>query len=181
MKINNSKKPLTQFLSIFLAFAFLNLIVSCSTFKVVEIKNYNETQINSMYNNNRYFIVHETDTAWHLDEVHTNKDFIFGDKQILPEWHKTYKMPLKVKDNQFDRKDSLGKQVVNELHLYTNHIIYIDSVRVAIPFDSIAYYQQYRQQNKAVLPIVLGATGLIFITIIIVAIANAEPMEPAHI
>jgi len=116
---------------------FMNLMYSCSTYRVITKEKLSENIINRYAKKDKYFIVHESDTAWYLATAYAANNSLIGDKTILPEWHKSYKLPPAIKNNKFDRKDTLEKSVVDEFHVFTNHFYYLDSVRVVMSLDSI--------------------------------------------
>ncbi len=171
------KKILFKVQALILVAVFLNFTQACSTFKVVTSTKVDEKKLNTFALKGKYFIVHENDTAWHLSDPRCGDNKLIGEKQVLPEWHKTYKSnPLK-KNNPFDRKDSLQKQVAKEFHIYATQVQHIDSSWVFIPLESIVYTEIYQAQNKALAPIILGTGGLILIIVLISAAVSSMKLE----
>ena len=163
----SGKTHLRQFMCYFMILIFVNLISGCGTFKVVSKESVSrDLLILEAKKNDSYFIIHETDSVWHLANVHVIENNLYGDRGAVEEWHETYKLQPKGKGNTYDRKDSLQKLVVNEIHLFIDHIIIIDSNRVAVPIDSINLCQIYKAQSKGAILIVLGG----FVTVLLVVL-----------
>ena len=140
---------LKHFIIYFLMLIIINLISGCNTYRVVTKERIDEYKLSRDTQKGKYFIVHEPDTAWHLAAPQIAINNLLGDEMVLPEWHKSYKLPPIKKGNIYNREDSLESQVINEIHIFTNHVVFIDPSRVIIPIDSITYYQLYNGNKKA--------------------------------
>ena len=105
--------------AVFLALIFLGPFQSCNYYKVQTISRVTPQEIRKYDSLNKYFILHQGDSAWHLDRIAVKENSFAGEVGVLPEYRYMF---LKTNPKGGNRYRSTKKHdesyVLDEVHLY---------------------------------------------------------------
>jgi hypothetical protein len=149
----------------FIILSLLNLAIGCRNYyKVNTVRPpaaHSENKFTELKNENRYFIVHFANEAWHLDNLFITEDetalngIIFN----LPDNRKHF---LKTDPAGVNRYRPHEKNVLQEVHVYINEYIDLGSSQISIPLTSINKIEVYDlAQGATVASWALGAASVI--------------------
>ncbi len=163
-------KKITSFLSLFLTFAFLNLIISCSYYNVRSVTTSSETmssQIDEFNKTQKYAVMHSGPNTWHLNNLVLNEDnkTISGMVQALDPNH----IPVKPRELKRVHRNSSIETPLNEVHFYisTNNIPDFGS-QITIPFSEInSISVNDKNSGRSIANAFLGTIGVIAVIFII--------------
>ena len=127
-------------------FLFLNLVTGCNTYKSVDKTKISVKKLTSYTQKDNYFIVHEPDTTWQLYKPIVWQSDLIGLKIGLDDCYINKKSNYSKGKLKSNKKDSVLTQVIKEIHIYTESVVSIDSVRMSIPIESIDLIQFYQPQ-----------------------------------
>ncbi|MEP7322727.1 MAG: hypothetical protein ABI761_12445 [Saprospiraceae bacterium] len=160
-------------ISIFLLFAFINLVIGCSSYYKVKTSTTTAPLNEQIKNKSKYFIVHEGTNAWHLKSVSLNdeKKEISGAIEYLPVNHQSYETlnPKLVYHKYKPRFISSNPTI--EVHLYiAEHAVEQDSL-ISIPLAAINKIDIYdKAVGQTITSHVIGTIGTIAAVIVIIGV-----------
>ncbi len=98
-----------------------NLLTGCMSYYKVQTSQlpFNKTDLKTFIKEDKYFILHDVDTAFCLSNTSYNDTSFTGKLSALPKVHlkyKTEKGSYKYDNDGYDKED----QILNEVHLYIN-------------------------------------------------------------
>lgn len=157
----------------FLIFIFLNLILGCNTYKSIGKTELSVKKLTSLAQKDKYFIIHEPDSTWQLYKPMVWQSDLIGLKIELDDWYKNKKVSY-TDGEVIDRKDTTLAKVVNEIHIYTESVVLIDSVRVSISIDSVHLIQFYKPQQPKNGLIVIGSVIVALGVIALIVFATSD-------
>ena len=141
----------------FLILLSLNLVSGCQTYKASSKTEISVKKLTSLTQKDKYFIIHEQDSTWQLFKPVVLQSDLVGLKMELDDWYKNKKVSYSNGEVLYDRKDTTLAKVIKEIHIYTESVVMIDSVRVSISIDSIQLIQFYKPQQAKKGLIVFGS------------------------
>ena len=153
-------KTIKRITNIILILTLLNMLTSCHYYYKVNHgdveylqKAFVDDTIKTCYNGNitknQYYIVHYKDSAWHLKDLIVGFDTIKGIIEELPSEHMKYKTTKANEKNRYIENNKLDEtDVLNEFHIYTNEVEYIDKLS-SIPVSSIYNIELYDRDMLA--------------------------------
>lgn len=165
----------TRYLSVLLAFAVINLSLSCSYYSVKDVPVSAEakevsSQIKEFNASKKYVIVHSDGLSWHLKNMIINDDnqVIEGTIEPVNSRHTS----IKPRDSKrVHRYVATKTEPINEIHIYLkSSSVFEDSRDVAIPLSDIKRLS-YNDKNvgRSVLNVVGGTIGTAFVFLLIAA------------
>lgn len=171
----------SQVISLFMTIVFLNLCISCSSYRTKTITTKSDTftkKYNSKNRSEKYIIVHTDTEIWHLNNPIINEDQkeITGYLTPVVENHALYTLNENPKSRDLKKLKTANKKI--EIHFYTNNSIKADnSSQVTIPFSNIKELKVYEPDTgKKILNIIGYSAGtLAVIAIIILATKSSCP------
>lgn len=163
-------KNLSSFLSVFLTFSFLNLLISCSYYNVRNLTTTPETmasQIDAFSKNQQYAVIHSGPNSWHLNDLVLNEDnkTISGTAQPVAPDH----IPLRPRNSKRVHKYNSSKSPLNEVHFYVNTNIFPEyGSQIIIPFSEInSISVNDKNTGRTIANAFLGTIGVITAILII--------------
>ncbi len=151
-------------ISIITLVSFLNLLISCSYYKVVTPKSL-ELEIQTMELSEKYVIVHYGDEVWHLDSAQfdNEKKVLIGIKKPLSNEHEFYKTAHPHIPSQY--KQRLGEEPIIEIHLYlSENLIPNSDSSISVPLKLIRDFKIFKKDVS---------TTIILLAIPVILIAGA--------
>ena len=166
--------------AMFLLVVFVHFITGCQTYYKVSQGSNSPEAIQQMQEKNKYFILHEGQQAWHLENLVLNEDqmVITGTLDTLPANHQYYKTANPERANRY--KSSKGYPTY-EVHLYTREHILQDNSQVTVPLQAIEKVEVYDKDSGATaVSYIFGGLGitlgiLAIVTIIALATKSSCP------
>jgi hypothetical protein len=159
-------------ISLFMLFAFLNLLTGCHYYKVNRIQPVNNKAIDQVQLN-KYIILHQGNEAWHLSNVSLNNDRneLIGTIEKLPLDHQYY-MKTKVPGaNRY--KPSEGNPTI-EVHIYTVEHAVKNGIQFIIPLSAIVKIDIYEpDKGSTTASFILGGIGIVAGVMVIIGIIVA--------
>ncbi|CAN5369165.1 hypothetical protein BH23BAC1_BH23BAC1_31540 [soil metagenome] len=139
---NISFQKFLKVISWILLCSFLNLAVGCHYYKTKNVPA-GTTEIKQFKEDNRYFILHHGNNAWHISDLVLNEDQkeLTGILETLPENHQTYQKTNTRGATRYKIKE--GNSKFNEVHLYTSEYAEGDNSRVTVPVSEIEKIEIY--------------------------------------
>jgi hypothetical protein len=122
-----------KYTSYIMIILILNLTSSCLYYGVTSLNNFNSKAIKEINNPKRYIILHTNDKIWHFQNLSIRNDTLFGFLETV-KGHDKYKT---TKPRGLNSYKSAEKYVINELHLYSDGVIYKDKSIAALPVSKI--------------------------------------------
>ncbi len=160
-------------ISIFLLFAFINLVIGCSSYYKVNTSTTPAPLTAQISNKSKYFIVHEGTNAWHLKSVSLNdeKKEINGAIEYLPVNHQSYEtLNHKLVYHKYKPR-FISSDPTIEVHLYiTEHALEHDSL-ISIPLAAVNKIEIYdKAVGQTIASHVIGTIGAIAAVIVIIGV-----------
>lgn len=152
---------------------FLNLIISCSYYKVKNLPITSENlseQYNTINKNEKYVVLHTNNNDFHLKNIVLNEDTksIEGEIDSISKKHSLYNPTKKKSAYKYDKNKVIK---TNEVHFYTSQEIPFEVGKsITIPYDQIEKVEVYDKDSGRTL---LNVLGLTFGTIAVIAIIIA--------
>jgi len=106
-------------------------------YKVNRPETLTSESIKNMQESGKYFILHDGVNVWQMDDLKIGNNILSGQISRLPEVRRTY--PLS-QSKRYKRSSQL--YILNEVHVYANHRVRIDSV-AQIPLSSLEKIEIY--------------------------------------
>jgi hypothetical protein len=156
--------------AMFLLIIFVHFITGCQTYYKVKPGSGSPESIAQMQKDNKYFILHEGDNAWHLKDLVLNEDelVITGIIETLPDSHQYYKKTNPEYANRY--KPAKGNPTY-EVHFYIKEHIEQDNNQVTVPLLAIEKIEVYdKAAGATAASYAFGALGIILGILAIVAI-----------
>lgn len=147
--------------AMFLLVIFIHLISGCQSFYRVTQGSGSPESIKQMQEENKYFILHEGDRAWHLKDLVLNEDqmVISGIIETLPDSHQYYKKTNPEVANSY--KPSKGNPNY-EVHIYIQDHTEQANSHVVVPLLAIEKIEVYDKATGATTAShIFGALGII--------------------
>jgi len=122
-------------ISLFMLFAFLNLLAGCHYYKADSIQPVNNEAI-SKIQLNKYIILHQGNSVWHLNNVTVDneKNALVGTAESLAADHYFY---LNTKVPGANRYKPSTQNPVIEVHIYTEEHATKNGVEFVVPMSAI--------------------------------------------
>ncbi|GAA4647106.1 hypothetical protein GCM10023115_50680 [Pontixanthobacter gangjinensis] len=169
------------------AFSLLNLIFSCSYFKVKEVKSENaaqkQEQIRRFNQEQKYLVVHTANEQYHLDNVQldTENEMFSGELLEVSERHLHKKSPdIKIKKTY--RYNTRKTDPLNEIHIYLKSDQQLELGETSIPIsaiDRIAVVD--KNVGRTIINVVGSTIGILALALIIFALTKSScPYIYAH-
>ncbi len=167
----------TSYLSVLLACAFLNLIVSCSYYNVKDLTTNSDIiskQLDDFNKSQSYIVIHSGDTTWHLNNIVLSEEnkSISGNVQLLSNQHN----PIKPRESKRIHRYKSNQTPLNEVHitLNSNEVPEIGS-DIALPFsDIISISVNDKNTGQTIINAVVGTVGVIAVIFIIIALTKSS-------
>ncbi len=160
-------------ISIFLLFAFVNLVIGCSSYFKVNTSATTAPLSAQIKNKSKYFIVHEGTNAWHLKSVSLNeeKKEINGAIEFLPVNHQNYeRIDPKLTYHKYKPR-FIGSDPTIEVHLYISDYVVGQDSLVSIPLSVIQKIEIYDKAiGQTVTSHVIGTLGVIAAVIVVIGV-----------
>jgi hypothetical protein len=173
LNINSIKKYHRTIALIFLA-SYINLMIGCTYYKVNNVDPLSNASIaEEVQHKEKYIILHERDTAWHIKDIILNEEGqeIKGNTEPLPSNHFFYKKAKKEHHAYKYKKRAGMVKPGHEIHIYTSgSLLTGPQSEVTIPFSSIDKIQVY---DKHVGAMVLSITGVTVATVAVIGLIIA--------
>jgi len=156
---------------------FLTITGGCNYFRVHSSAKPYPAVINQMQDEQKFFILHLEDEAWHLIDIRTDENHITGTLSFLS-GHDMYKTATPDRANRYSKSKTSGQAgVLDEVHIYASELEITDRVNVSIPADAITKVEVYSKARGATafsyLSVPLGIlAGAFVVTVIIVALTS---------
>jgi hypothetical protein len=138
----NSKQQIFKTVSMLLLAAFLNLIFSCTYFKVRTIEDMNadlsKQQLQKYQNLNKYFILHSGDRSWHITilKVDADKKVMECLLDSVAPAHFFYQPDLQSNKRYKSKK---GENIIlNDIHIVASKVNPGNQNKISIPLSSIS-------------------------------------------
>ncbi|WP_299162464.1 hypothetical protein [uncultured Eudoraea sp.] len=167
----------SSFLSLFLTLSFLNLIISCSYYKVRDLTTSPETmarQIDELNESQKYVVIHSGGTIWHLENLVLSEEnkTISGIAQEIDKYHIPFQPREKKKVHRYNNKQT----PLNEIHFFVNNNNIPDfGTEVSIPFSEIYTISVNDKNNgRTAANIAVGTIGVIAVIGIIAALTKSS-------
>jgi hypothetical protein len=163
----------------FLAFIILTLS-SCylNFYRTNTQSSINADNISRLKSENKYFIIHFSDTICGLKEVYLNGDTLYGTLISLPEEHAKYLHPKSNVKSIFKKKDKVN--ALAEVHLYTNtnfnntDSVFSASLTSFNRTDVYEFNESATRQNHTLSTVGIIASVVVIVGVISIAIAAAS-------
>ena len=175
------KRALSSFISLVFSLALLNMMFSCSYFKVSEFESNSDSskqqQINKFNQEQKYIVVHQNEKQYHLDDLNldTEEQILAGKLVNLNKSHQHPKDP-NVKIGKTYRYNKGKTDPLNEIHIYLNNNFDLEqNTNISIPIsevDRIAVVD--KNVGKTIISIVGSTIGVLAVAIIIVALTKSS-------
>ena len=175
------KKMLSSFMSLIFSLALLNMIFSCSYFKVSQVDSDIDSDKKELIQNfndeNKYMVVHQNEKQFHLEDLRINSStqVIAGNLVILNENHLHVKEPnVKIGKSYRYRKDKTTP--LNEVHIYLKNSYDLKlQNNISIPLseiDQIAVVD--KNVGKSIISIAGSTIAVLALALIIVALTKSS-------
>ena len=175
------KRSLVTFISLVFSLALLNMMFSCSYFKVSEIESHSDSnkqqQIKKFNQEQKYIVVHQNEKQYHLDDLNldTEEQILAGKLVNLNKNHQHPKDP-NVKIGKTYRYNKGKTDPLNEIHIYLNNNFDLEqNTNISIPIseiDRIAVVD--KNVGKTIISIVGSTIGILAVAIIIIALTKSS-------
>ncbi|MEP6792783.1 MAG: hypothetical protein ABJB16_00540 [Saprospiraceae bacterium] len=160
-------------ISIFLLFAFINLVIGCTSYFKINKSNTIAPLTAQIQNKSNYFIVHKGINAWHLKTIALNeeKKEITGSIEPLPVNHQNYeRVNPKFNYHQYKPRFRNSDPTI-EVHLYISEYDPGQDSLFSIPLSSIDKIEIYDKAiGQTTVSYVLGTFGAIAAVIVIIGV-----------
>ncbi len=174
-----TKKPV----AIFLALIFLGLLPGCRFyFKVQTVKKVSYKEIKKYYTLNKYFILHQGDSAWNLSFPRVTDSIISGNLVVLPDYHWKFKTTKTHGGNRYKNTRKHDESfVLSEVHLYLQDSIFPkinsgDSIKLA--YSTIGKAEVYKKaKGRTTASWLIPALGGPILAVGILAIVIAADIQ----
>jgi hypothetical protein len=129
---------------------FLNLMTGCSYYYQVQTSNrMTAEELTAFNNSNKYFILHLSDTAWHLYNVTVNDNSFTGAISPLTRDHLKYKTEKGEFTYIIGTEERDESDIINEVHLFYNgNDLWMKGTDVAGSFSSITKVDVYMENKE---------------------------------
>ena len=176
-RIPNAMKTILSFTTILI---ILNVLTGCGFYYKVQTSDhpFNKEDLKTFIQKDKYFILHEKDTAWHISSIAYNDSTFQGALSVLPKIHMKYKTEKGNYRYKVSVPDSLNeKEILNEVHLYISNDIMIKDKTYNGKYSSVLKVNE-NIKNKArtarswILPIIITPIAMPVFVITLVLISN---------
>jgi len=168
-------KKIIPEISIFLLFAFLNMLAGCTYYKVNQLQTTpgDNTALYNTLAQPKYFILHYGQQAWHMSNIRVNEDkqeITFTTSQLTPD-HLFYLSNNPQGVNRYHPKTQYPNY---EVHIYVNEYAALNDTLKMIPLKDISKIEVYdKDAGATTASYVFGTIGIIFGVLVIILVIAA--------
>ena len=168
-------------LPIIAALIILNLLTGCGFYYKVQTSNhpFNKADLKTFIQEDKYFILHETDTAWCLSNIMYNDTFFSGMLSPLPKNHMKYKTEKGNYRYKINVPDSLcEKGILNEVHFYSISDVKVNDHFFTGKYSSVSQVKVYsKNKSKTRRSWILPA---IIVPVVVIELLLIESLKGLH-
>ncbi len=168
-------KKIIPEISIIVLFAFLNMLAGCSYYHVntLPVKSVDKTTLYNTLEQPRYFILHQGQHAWHMNNINVNEDKqeISCTTSDLPPDHLFYMSNKPKGVNRYHPKTQFP---IYEVHIYIDQYAELNDSLKIIPLGDVSKIEVYDKDAGATTASwVFGSFGIVIGVLVVILVIAA--------
>lgn len=170
------RREISRIISLIILGAILDLLNGCYYYKVSRSAAPMNQTISNLRAKNKYFIIHNAYSSWHLTDIVVDRDTLTGKVSVLV-GHDKYKTTVYDGVNRWKKYGKKGQpDLITEVHIYTNAHISDSEKLITIPVKDIEKVDIYNPANGAIAASWLSLVAVVILTVLIIRALN-EPFR----